>query len=43
MASAYHNIEGDSRLSDKDGVGGISAELASDILGTNNYSRNLVP
>ncbi|MBN1890570.1 MAG: S8 family serine peptidase, partial [Thermoflexales bacterium] len=28
MASAVHNIEGDSKLSDKDGVGGIDGALA---------------
>jgi hypothetical protein len=31
MASAVHNIEGDSRLSDKDGAGGIDAALADQI------------
>ncbi|MCB0083290.1 MAG: S8 family serine peptidase, partial [Caldilineaceae bacterium] len=34
MASAVHNIEGDSRLSDKDGAGGIDAALADQIAQT---------
>ena len=34
MASAVHNIEGDSRLSDQDGAGSIDAALANTIVGT---------
>jgi len=34
MASAVHNIEGDNRLSDKDGAGGIDAALADQIAQT---------
>lgn len=32
MASAVHNIEGASRLSDKDGAGGLEAKAAFDVL-----------
>lgn len=31
MATAIHNVEGDGRLSEKDGVGGVSAERADDV------------
>jgi len=45
MASAVHNIEGNSRLSDKDGVGAIDAALAYEVVdnawwrGENLYSE----
>lgn len=31
MATAFHNIEGNARLSDRDGVGGIQADRADDV------------
>ena len=34
MASADHNIEGNSRLSDKDGAGGVNAQEAYKIAST---------
>lgn len=37
MASAVHNIEGDSRLSDYDGAGGIDAALAYEIADHGHY------
>jgi hypothetical protein len=37
MASAVHNIEGDSRVSDRDGVGGIDAALAYKIADHGRY------
>lgn len=37
MVSATHNIEGDSRLSDKDGAGGLNAKAAWDVL-TNGWT-----
>ena len=37
MASAVHNIEGDSRLSDRDGAGGINAALAYNIADHGRY------
>jgi len=37
MASAVHNIEGDSRLSDRDGVGGIDGALAYSIANHGRY------
>jgi hypothetical protein len=45
MASAIHNIEGSSRLSDYDGAGGISVDRADDIIRgvggkTGNYTYN---
>ncbi|MDD5094177.1 MAG: S8 family serine peptidase [Dehalococcoidia bacterium] len=39
MTSALHNIEGDSRLSDRDGSGGISAKYASQILSANHFDN----
>jgi len=38
MASAVHNIEGDSRVSDRDGVGGINAALAYEIVDHGRYN-----
>jgi hypothetical protein len=32
MATATHNVEGDRRLSDQDGAGGISADRADDVV-----------
>ncbi len=42
MASATHNIEGSSRLSEKDGAGGINLEKAFDIANNNRFQSNSV-
>ncbi|HSB12109.1 MAG TPA: S8 family serine peptidase [Blastocatellia bacterium] len=42
MASAIHNIEGNSRLSDKDGAGGIQAKAAYDIVANGWHSASFV-
>jgi hypothetical protein len=42
MASAVHNIEGSSRLSDKDGAGGIQAKAAYDIVANGWHSASWV-
>jgi hypothetical protein len=42
MASAVHNIEGSSRLSEKDGAGGIDLEKAFGIANNNQYQTNTV-
>jgi hypothetical protein len=38
MASARHNIEGDSRLSEYDGTGGISVKCASELLANGTFA-----
>lgn len=42
MASAVHNIEGNSRLSDKDGAGGIQAKAAYDVVANGWHSAFFV-
>jgi subtilisin family serine protease len=42
MASAVHNIEGSSRLSDKDGAGGIQAKAAYDVVANGWHSASWV-
>lgn len=37
MASAWHNVEGNSRLSDKDGVGGVHAAAADAVVRDKQY------
>jgi subtilisin family serine protease len=42
MASAVHNIEGSSRLSDQDGAGGIQAKAAYDVVANGWHSASWV-
>jgi len=42
MASAVHNIEGNSRLSEKDGAGGIDLEKAFGVANNNQFQSNSV-
>jgi hypothetical protein len=40
MAGAIHNIEGASRLSDRDGAGGIDCSIADDTITNNRWWAN---
>ncbi len=42
MAGAIHNIEGASRLSDRDGAGGIDCSIADDTIANNRWWANTV-
>ncbi len=42
MAGAVHNIEGASRLSDRDGAGGIDCSIADDTIANNRWWANTV-
>ncbi|ABN57204.1 MULTISPECIES: S8 family peptidase [Methanoculleus] len=42
MAGAIHNIEGASRLSDRDGAGGIDCSIADDTISNNRWWANTV-
>jgi len=42
MASAVHNIEGNSRLSEKDGAGGVDIYKAFEIVNNNQFQSNTV-
>lgn len=42
MAGAIHNIEGASRLSDRDGAGGIDCSIADDAIANNRWWANTV-